>query len=181
MKKHLISARPGNGKTRYLVHTATELLQAGKKVAILAFELTENELRNHFNVSPQITILDCYQHTPKQVERLLSQYNFDALLVDCVNLCLTHEGDDVLLNRDFQEVSEALEAIAQSHNADLYLTRQLSRSVDERENKQPVLEDLYKYEKDYDSITSLCYDQIQANVINIVDLKTQTHAQLIIK
>jgi replicative DNA helicase len=173
----IIAARPGMGKTSWLLTTAMNTARFGARVAIFTMEMGVEQLIQRMvametginvqklrlaKLSPQeasrfteaigrisnyhIFIDDSPAISPMEmrtkVRRLKHEYGLDLIIVDYMQLM--NAGGTFENNRvqEISLISRSLKEMARELNVPLISAAQLSRAVEQRQDKRPVLSDL---------------------------------------
>ena len=188
----IIAARPGMGKTSYMLKKASAMAKTGKAVGIFSVEMPALELaarlstiNSHFHLkqimqtgfekteywqkwyslrdelSGYNIVLDDYsQLTISELRRraiaMKRQHNVSAIFVDYIQL-MKEEGKG---NREqeISRISGGLKSLAKELNIPVIALAQLSRKVEERNDKRPKLSDLREsgaIEQDADMVQML--------------------------
>lgn len=124
--------------------------------------------------------------TPAQLERKIKQYkklhNIDAVYVDYAQIMLTKEGNEPEKQSDFAQISSALRRVSKSQNVAIVVGSQLSRDVEKRDNKRPVMSDIRNsgaFEQDAAQVIGLYRDEVYnkesatPNVLELIVLKNR--------
>jgi replicative DNA helicase len=194
----IIAARPGMGKTSWLLTTAMNTARFGARVAIFTMEMGVEQLIQRMvametginvqklrlaKLSPQeasrfteaigrisnyhIFIDDSPAISPMEmrtkVRRLKHEYGLDLIIVDYMQLM--NAGGTFENNRvqEISLISRSLKEMARELNVPLISAAQLSRAVEQRQDKRPVLSDLREsgsIEQDSDIVMFLYRDEI---------------------
>ncbi|MCI4665157.1 MAG: replicative DNA helicase [Neomegalonema sp.] len=127
-------------------------------------ELSEDEFRQLAEVAQQLERAPLYiDDTPAmpistvaaRARRLKRQHGLDLLIVDYLQLCRgsAKSGDNRV--QEVSEITQGLKAIAKELNIPVIALSQLSRKVEERDDKRPQLSDLREsgsIEQDADAV-----------------------------
>lgn len=173
----IFAARPGMGKTSFLITTAVNVARLGGRVAIFTMEMGVDQFVQRMismetgissqqlrlgKLSPReysrfveaagrvsnfpIFIDDTPALNPMQMRtkcrRLMHEHGIDLILVDYLQLM---NSGGFYQNNRVQEVSfisRSLKELARELNVPMISAAQLSRAVEQRQDKRPVLSDL---------------------------------------
>ncbi|MDH5796771.1 MAG: AAA family ATPase, partial [Anaplasmataceae bacterium] len=118
------------------------LLRAGK--------LKENELLNIMEYSKRIQNLPLYiddtpsisiQYVRSSIRKMVSQFNVKFVVIDYLQLLRSGRSDGNRV-QEITEITQGLKAIAKECNVPVLALSQLSRLVEQRDDKKPLLSDL---------------------------------------
>ena len=191
----ILAARPGMGKTAFVLSVARNAAVIGNKnIALFSLEMSslqlvkrlissEAELSSekirsgklaehewqqlHTKIStiedagifiddtPALTVLDL----KAKARRLKRQRNIDMIIIDYLQLMRADEGNKKLAGNREQEISyisRSLKSLAKELDIPVIALAQLSRAVEQRQDKRPMLSDLREsgsIEQDADLVT----------------------------
>lgn len=180
-----IAARPGQGKSALLVTAALNASRIGKKIKFFSVEMsvvqvtqrflsqisgvsafrlmqgklsTEEwekiELANDEWCNLSITICDLPAIRTSQIRTEARRDPIDALILDYVQLAKA-DGKNDRRDLDIGEVTQGMKALAKELDIPVLQAAQMSRAVEARAEKRPVLSDLREsgsIENDSDSV-----------------------------
>lgn len=167
----IIAARPSMGKTATAIQIAKNIAGFGKPVAFFSCEMTEQAITIRYlsgesgssnndiisakcDIGKMITAAENLQNyniyfdgftgisvteVRAKTRKLMMQYGIKAVIVDYLQL-MTGEGD--VREQQIAYISRGLKSIAQDFNIPVIALSQLSRKVDDRSDKKPILSDL---------------------------------------
>lgn len=175
----IIAARPGMGKTAFMLSVAQYVAKAGNPIVIISLEMSRKDLvsrlisreakinsqmiKNPLGMSTEdmadyikakeiikslpIYIYDNARTTVEQAYQIASQVKNkykDKQLTVIIDYLQLMEASDKRVNREGQiaHMSRELKIIGKELNACVLALSQLSRSVEARSSKKPVLSDL---------------------------------------
>lgn len=177
-ESYLVGARPGMGKTSFLVSEALHMAQSGQVVAIASIEMTKRRLTSaliallsgvpskvidegsmsqaqysaYVKASGQLARLPIFIEddstmTPLQLlskaRKLKHEAGLNVIMVDYVQLMKPNTGQRYESETaEVAAVSRELVRIAKQLNVPILIAAQLSRAVEERNDKRPQLSDL---------------------------------------
>jgi replicative DNA helicase len=190
----ILAARPGMGKTAFVLSMARNAAVLGKKkVALFSLEMSSLQLTKrlisseaeldadklrtgkladhewqqlHTKISaieeadifiddtPALTVLDL----KAKARRLKRQRNIDVIIIDYLQLMRAEEGNKTAGNREqeISYISRSLKGLAKELDIPVIALAQLSRQVEQRQDKRPMLSDLREsgsIEQDADLVT----------------------------
>ena len=191
----ILAARPGMGKTAFVLSVARNAAVVGNKnIALFSLEMSslqlvkrlissEAELSSekirsgklaehewqqlHTKIStiedagifiddtPALTVLDL----KAKARRLKRQRNIDMVIIDYLQLMRADEGNKKMAGNREQEISyisRSLKSLAKELDIPVIALAQLSRAVEQRQDKRPMLSDLREsgsIEQDADLVT----------------------------
>jgi replicative DNA helicase len=191
----ILAARPGMGKTAFVLSVARNAAVIGNKnIALFSLEMSslqlvkrlissEAELSSekirsgklaehewqqlHTKIStiedagifiddtPALTVLDL----KAKARRLKRQRNIDMVIIDYLQLMRADEGNKKMAGNREQEISyisRSLKSLAKELDIPVIALAQLSRAVEQRQDKRPMLSDLREsgsIEQDADLVT----------------------------
>jgi replicative DNA helicase len=133
---------------------ATRLLAAEAQVSsekIRRGELTNDSFERFIEISRRLESMNLFiDDTPalsvsslrSRARRLKRQHNIGFIIIDYLQLLTTgrHSGDNRV--NEISEISRSLKAIAKELNVPIIALSQLSRAVEQRDDKRPQLADL---------------------------------------
>ena len=145
----LVAARPAMGKTAFTLNIAQNVTMLYDKT--VAFFIDD---------TPGLTVQDMRS----KLRRLKVEHGLDLVIVDYIQLMQGRNGGKGSENRqqEVSEISRNLKLIAREFNVPLIALSQLSRSVESRPDKRPVLSDLREsgsLEQDADIVIFLYRDK----------------------
>jgi replicative DNA helicase len=124
--------------------------------------------------------------TPPQLERKIKHYkkvhDIDIVYVDYAQIMLTKEGNEPKDQADFAQISGALRRVAKAQNVAVVVGSQLSRDVEKRPDKRPVMADIRNsgaFEQDAAQVVGLYRDAVynpeteKPNVLEFIVLKNR--------
>lgn len=124
--------------------------------------------------------------TPAQLERKIKQakkqHNIDAVYVDYAQIMLTKDGNEPKDQADFAQISSALRRVSKAQNVAIIVGSQLSRDVEKRDNKRPVMADIRNsgaFEQDAAVVVGLYRDEVYnkesetPNILEVIVLKNR--------
>jgi replicative DNA helicase len=172
----IVAARPGMGKTSFVLSLALNAARKHQRVAIFSLEMAAEQIvgrmlsaetrldsqrlragnldEDEWALFTQavarladlhVFIDDTPSITPLQLRtkcrRLYAEYGLDLVIVDYVQLMI---GDGRSENRvqEVSGISRSVKALARELNVPVIAVAQLSRSVEQRQDKRPMLSDL---------------------------------------
>jgi replicative DNA helicase len=194
----IVAARPGVGKTSFLLGVALNAARAGARVAIFSLEMSHEQLiqrlyavesginstrlrtgklephewdlfvevtgrLDHLSIfiddSPGIAV----QQMRARCRRLYRENGLDMIIVDYLQLMSA--GQTRIENRvqEISTISRGLKELARELNVPVIAAAQLSRAVEQRSDKRPILSDLREsgsIEQDSDIVMFLYRDEL---------------------
>ena len=143
----VIASRPNMGKSTLLFKIATNIASQEKSVVIFSLEMSKDYIINkfrgllngkvHIDETPAITI----EKIREKCIALKQEQSLDIALVDYFQLISTekHIKDR---EQEISYISNKLKELAQELNIPVIITTQLSKDLEFRNDKRPVLSDL---------------------------------------
>ncbi len=122
-----------------------------KSHELLSGKLTEDEFKRFLEVARDLERIPLYiDDTPAlpisalaaRARRLKRQFGLDALVIDYLQLVRPASSKDQGRVNEVSEISQGLKAIAKELDIPVIALSQLSRKVEERDDKRPQLSDL---------------------------------------
>ncbi len=193
----IIAARPGMGKTAFVLNIATNIASSTKK-AVAVFNLEMNAEQLAMRMISSTGQIDGYRirtgklenNDWKRVNEAISQLANTNLKIDdtpgitigeirakCRRLAATEEGLAIIIidylqlvnvgrtsdnrQQEVAEISRSLKELSLELNVPIIACAQLSRAVDSREDKRPLMSDLREsgsIEQDADIVSFLYRD-----------------------
>lgn len=188
----ILAARPAQGKSAMMLNIATNIAKTGLPVVIFSLEMLANELTeriitaeaeiNTYQINNGIADWDklktstekvkqlpifIQDTTLKNVSEIYSQVlkiknkykRIGAVFLDYIQLIDTGEDD---ATQSLTKISRALKLMAMDLDVPVVALSQLSRAVEQRANKRPILSDLRQsgsLEQDADQVFFLYRDE----------------------
>jgi len=157
----VIASRPSMGKTAFAMNLAENMATEGNPCGIFSLEMSESQLAERFinrydskldfthqiaRISELPIFIDTKpsQTTMELMSKILEAknlYGIEIFFVDYLQLVKTENRNDPRYVQVTQ-VSETLKAIAKMANVSVIALAQLSRELEKRNNKRPILSDL---------------------------------------
>ena len=169
----ILAARPAMGKTAFALNLVDRLLAIESKVKLKAIKegnLTSeeysrmgdgmgrlNEMNIYISDSSSVNILEI----KATARRLKAEGRLDFMLIDYLQLISPMIGSRKSREQEISEISRSLKIIAKELNIPVVTLSQLSRSVEQRNDKRPILSDLREsgaIEQDADMVMFLYRD-----------------------
>lgn len=170
---YVVAARPGQGKTAFLVSVAKNVAEAKKRVAIFTLEMKNSQIATRllamqsgvsydkqksgkltadewdkFNGAVEaledypVILNDLPAIKPSQIRRELNRIGkVDLIIIDYIQLA-DADGKYDTRAQEVASVCKELKAIAKSVDVPILAAAQLSRAVELRHEKRPMLSDL---------------------------------------
>lgn len=174
----IVAGRPSMGKTSLAMQIA-EQVSRDSSVAIFSLEMTRreiagrmlryhrqalgdsaydhiNDLKIHIDDTPAVTV----GHILSRCRRIKRQHGLSLIVVDYIQLM---RGDGDNRNQEIGSISRGLKGIAKEFDVPVIALSQLSRKVEERSDKRPVMSDLREsgeIEQDADLILFVYRDEV---------------------
>jgi replicative DNA helicase len=126
----VISARPGMGKTSFLLSIGERLSQ-NHRTQLISLENTIGRLK-HKNIADSILLDDSLEYNVELLSELIFQNKPEVVLIDYIQL----------MNVDKEKLIKDLKDIAEKFKICIIATSQISREPDYRSDKRPIIEDL---------------------------------------
>lgn len=175
----LVGARPGMGKSSFALNIAAYVAKINKKVLYITLEMSKELIESRLdlqkdnseekqNGNPNIYIDD----TPgiyigELRNKLMSIKEIDLVIIDYLQLISCEEiKESRQLELSF--ISRNLKSMAKEFNVSIICLSQLSRRLELRENKRPVISDLCELggvEQDFDTVLFLFRENDAAECI----------------
>ncbi len=188
----VVAARPGMGKTSFLLDIARSAAKAGKRVAIFSLEMSGDQLgyrllAQETGIDSQrlrsgklnneewqrlaqgietlaalpVLVDDTSALTPIQLrsrcQRLKADHGLDLVVLDYLQL-MSGGGRFPSRQEEVSHISRQVKALAKDLNLPVLAAAQLSRAVEQRNDKHPMLSDLREsgsIEQDSDAVIFL--------------------------
>lgn len=144
----IISARPGMGKTSFLLSIG-ERLSYNHRTQLISLENAIGPLKQN-NIPGSILIDDSLEYNVELLSELIFQNKPEVVLIDYIQLIT---GDKEKLIKD-------LKNIAVKFNICVIATSQICREPDYRSDKRPIIEDLTNSCKMFNADTISCIDNL---------------------
>ncbi len=174
----LIGARPGMGKTTFILGIANHLAKdIDKTIAIFSLEASIEWIISRLQMisgmdhskDSNLRIYDNPRMTVKKINTICENIkNLGAIIIDYFQLiddpAYTNNAD--WSSSTYNSTSRDLKLLAQKFNVPVICTSQLSRKIEHREDKHPVLADLNNYgvlKQNVDQILFLYRDDYYQN------------------
>jgi replicative DNA helicase len=173
---YLIAARPGQGKTAWMLSVAKYAAEHGRKIGIFSIEMMRDQIAqriismisgipldriikgqleekewsiytNAIDIAATlpITINDLgainITQIRQEARKMFSNGGVDLLIVDYIQIATPSEKQD-RRDLDIGDISSGLKALAKELNVPVLAASQLSRDLEKRSDKRPVLADL---------------------------------------
>ena len=154
----LVAARPAMGKTAFTLNIAQNVTMLyDKTVAFFSLEMGKEQLVGRILSSVAGV-------SSEKLRRLKVEHGLDLVIVDYIQLMQGRNSGKGSENRqqEVSEISRNLKLIAREFNVPVIALSQLSRSVESRPDKRPVLSDLREsgsLEQDADIVIFLYRDK----------------------
>lgn len=175
---YIVAARPGQGKTAFLLSIARNVAKTKKRIGILSLEMSrlqvaqrlisqEAEVNLHSIITGKmeerdwspythavevvadypIMINDLSSITISQIRqaarKMKAEKGLDLLIVDYIQLAGSEAGEKFERRElEVSKISRGLKHLAEELNIPILAAAQLSRAVEQRADKRPVLSDL---------------------------------------
>jgi replicative DNA helicase len=144
----VISARPGMGKTSFLLSIGERISQ-NHRTQLISLENTIGRLKH--NILPDSILLDdSPEYNIELLSELILQTKPEIVLIDYIQL----------MNGDKENLIKDLKNIAEKFNICIIVTSQISRKPDYRSDKRPIIEDLTNSCKMFNADTISCIDNL---------------------
>ena len=161
----IVAARPAMGKTVFALNLAVNAALKGKSVAIFNDWVGLNEAisqltdaKIYINDTPGATIGEIRS----KCRRLSSSENgLDLVVIDYLQLVSGGKNYGTNRQQEVSDISRALKLLALELHIPIIALAQLSRSVEQREDKRPIMSDLREsgsIEQDADIVSFLYRD-----------------------
>ena len=161
----ILAARPAMGKTAFALNLAINVARQGKGVLIYSLEMGNEQLFDRLvasTMSPEelvnlgnglgrlsempIYISDSSSVTMLEIKatarRLKAEGKLDFMLIDYLQLISPSENSRKSREQEISEISRSLKILAKELNIPIVTLSQLSRGVEQRVDKRPILSDL---------------------------------------
>lgn len=175
----IIAARPSMGKSALACQIA-ENVSRNEPVLIFSLEMSKREIGSrllkfheervgksqaiahakelmlHIDDKPAVTL----QHIRSQCRKMKRKHGLGMIVIDYLQLM---QGDGDNRNQEIGSISRGLKAIAKEFEVPVVALSQLSRRVDERADKRPIMSDLRdsgEIEQDADVILFIYRDEV---------------------
>lgn len=201
---YILAARPGMGKTAFLLHIARKTAKMGNKVAIFSLEMTARSLVDRMVIAESGINADAFragrldpdeflsmakgqenisllpieindtasmtvQQIKSQAKKLKRNGKCDIILIDYLQLIEMPVLNGRNRNDEVSIATRTIKIMAKELDVPVILLSQLSRKVEERANKMPILSDLREsgaIEQDADTILFLYRDAYYNDAAN---------------
>ena len=185
----IIAGAPSMGKTCFALNLLSNLDKMGKKVNLYSLEMSKEQLKNRMICAKSgIAVDKIRKYTLTEEERELYKKTAQEIFSDNIEICrkydisidkikaieLASNNDIVLIDylgliqgtgkgvyESISDISREIKTLALDTNKVFIVLHQLSRKMDERDNKKPKLSDLRdsgKIEQDADMVWLLYRD-----------------------
>lgn len=145
-----------SGIPHHYIRNATISSQEWVELTNTAAKLAE--MKMFIDDSPMVNIMD----VRTKARKLKAEHNLQFLVIDYLQLIHTHKKHESR-HQEVSEISRSLKALAKELNIPILALSQLSRAVDSRMDKRPMLSDLREsgaIEQDADLIMFLYRDVV---------------------
>ena len=143
----LVAARPSMGKTAFTLNIAAHVvLRAKEPVAFFSLEMSKEQLVQRLLCSEgriDSQRLRVVMELRSKARRLKAEHGLSLIVIDYLQLMqgrASKSGDN--RQQEISEISRSLKALARELNVPVIALSQLSRSVESRQIKRPMLSDL---------------------------------------
>jgi replicative DNA helicase len=126
----VIAARPGMGKTSFLLSIGERISQK-HKTQLISLETSVDRLKQN-RISDSILIDDSPENNIELLSEIISQNKPEVVLIDYVQL----------MSGNRENLIKDLKAIAVKFNICLIVTSQISREPEYRSDRRPIINDL---------------------------------------
>jgi len=199
----LLAGRPAMGKTAFALQLIRDFSRTGKKGLVISLEMTKEKLISRIVIAEakidnkryrmgqlqsyeetrlnevtrkidnwNLSITDKSSLTISEIETLVIMENPEYVVLDYLGLVYL-EGKDTR-NNELGAVAKRLKAVAKRVNIPIIALHQLSRDVEKRGDKRPILSDLRdsgELEQDADVIIFLYRDAYYTKISNNMEIE----------
>ena len=132
----LIAARPSMGKTAFVLNIAQHVaFRQNLAVAIFSLEMSKEQLVNR--------LFSLESHVDAQILKYKLEIGLDLIIIDYLQLMSGSGGrKNESRQQEISEISRSLKGLARELNVPVIALSQLSRAVEQRTDKRPMLSDL---------------------------------------
>ena len=173
----IVAARPGMGKTAFMLHMAKTAASSGVPVVIFTLEMSTDSLSDRFMLSEMSILPDRYKNgymsdeekpimcnaadrlaalpiiidetagiTVQQIKarakNLQRKGQCGMIMIDYMQLIEVAGNESYTRENEVSQCSKAIKRMAKDLNVPVVVLSQLSRKIEERQDKTPVLADL---------------------------------------
>lgn len=173
----IVAARPGMGKTAFMLHMAKTAAYSGVPVVIFTLEMSSDSLSDRFMLSEMSVIPDRYKNgylsneekpimcsaadrlaslpisidetagiTVQQIKarakNLQRKGKCEMIMIDYLQLIEVAGNQSYTRENEVSQISKSIKRMAKDLNIPVVVLSQLSRKIEERQDKTPVLADL---------------------------------------
>ena len=149
----LVAGRPAMGKTAFAVSMADQMTECmGYSVAFFTLELSKTVLLERFEkvgnpaLNTQLFIEDNLDFTIadiiKSAHAYVEEQKVQCIIIDYLQLIVAAENTFTSRKEELCHILQSLKALAVELDVPIIVLSQLPRSVERREDKKPILEDL---------------------------------------
>ena len=185
----ILAARPAMGKTAFALNLAINVARQGKGVLIYSLEMGNEQLFDRLVASEAKVRLKALKDSTLSSEEMinlgnglgrLSESKLDFMLIDYLQLISPSENSRKSREQEISEISRSLKILAKELNIPIVTLSQLSRGVEQRVDKRPILSDLREsgaIEQDADMVMFLYreeyYHKDTAQEVNNLNIPQQ--------
>lgn len=132
----VLAGRPSSGKTSLALKIATN---KNISTAIFSLEMSKETMLNKMEFTSNIFINDTagisINKICEEVKKMKKENNIKLVIIDYLQLIAYNRTNDIT------EISAMLKSLVEELNITIIIISQLSKAVDERDDKRPTLED----------------------------------------
>jgi replicative DNA helicase len=149
----LVAGRPAMGKTAFAVSMANQMTECmGYSVAFFTLELSKTVLLERLEnvgnpvLNTQLYIEDNLDFTITDIiecaRTCVAEQKVQCIIIDYLQLIVAAENTFTSRKDELSQILQSLKTLAAKLDVPIIVLSQLPRSVEQREDKRPILEDL---------------------------------------
>lgn len=141
----VLAGRPATGKSSLAVSIVNNIaVTQNIPTLIFSLEMSEQTILNKMESTSNIFINDTagisINKICEEARRMKEEKDIKLIVLDYLQL-VSYTGTEITRAEEVSKISEMLKALVEELNITIIVTSQLSKTVDEREDKRPKLED----------------------------------------
>lgn len=140
-----IAARPAIGKTTFALNIVANITKDKRPSVIFSLDLSKTMILDrmkrpleHLSIYDNILTIDGIEN---ECRRLKAECNINLVVIDYLQLIKT-DKQAFTKHQQIEDISKRLKELTEELNITIIVLSQLSKSLEEREDKRPLLTDL---------------------------------------
>ena len=139
-----VAGRPAMGKTTFALNIVANVTKDKRPSVIFSLDLSKttildrmNRTLEHLRIYDNILTIDEIEN---ECRRLKAEDNINLVVIDYLQLIKT-DKQGLTIKQQFEDISRRLKELVEELNITIMVLSQLSKEVDERKDKRPILTD----------------------------------------